>query len=235
MTKDPATSDAVTSDAVTSDAVTSDAVTKEAATKDTEPRLRGGWRRWGAAFSLRTNVVRCVTLAAILPTPLWFLLAVLEDDGPAWRAVYHAQSDFSGAQVLVAERRLSRFWDPQDRRVPGAFNVRRFSAVFDTCLTLREPRAIPFQLVVNGSGRLSIDGLERLRAGKSQEREVRGEVLELPAGTHYLRVEFAAEGWPTIAVNASLDGRAPVAVPPEEDVAGVTWFRPRPGAEPCPP
>jgi hypothetical protein len=210
-------------------------VTKDAVSSQAEPRLRGVWRRWRAVFSQRTSVVRCVTLAAILPTPLWFLLAVLEDDGPAWRAVYHAQSDFSGDQVLVAERRLSRFWDAQDRRVPGAFNVRRFSAVFDTCLTLREPRAIPFQLVVNGSGRLSIDGQERLRAGKSKERDVRGEVLELPAGTHYLRVEFAAEGWPTIALNASLDGRAPVAVPPEEDVAGVTWFQPRPGAEPCSP
>lgn len=213
--------------------MTQDAPMSEAKPSGAEPRLRGGWRRWSAALSGRVNVVRCATLAAILPIPIWFLLAVLTDDGPAWRAVYHAQSDFSGEQVVVAERRLSRFWDAQDRRVPGAFNVRHFSATFDTCLILREPRAIPFQLVVNGSARLSIDGQERLRAGKGKDREARGEVLELPAGTHYLRVEFAAEGWPSIALDASLDGRAPVAVPPEQDVAGVAWFQPRPGAEPC--
>lgn len=200
----------------------------------------GRWRRWRAqlrASLLATlearAVARSVTLAALLPIPLWFLLAVLVDAGPAWRAVYHEKPDFSGRQVLVAERRLSRYWDAQNRGVPGAFDVRNFSAVFDTCLQLHEPRAIPFQLVVNGTARLTIDGQERLRAGKSKERAAQGEVLELSRGTHHLRVDFSAEGWTSIALNASLDGRAPVAFPPEQGVRGVSWFQPRPGADPC--
>jgi hypothetical protein len=205
-----------------------------------ESPLRAAWRRWNAALHVRrvvfcrpASIVRHVTLVALLPTPLWFLLAVLADGGPVWRAVYHEQSDFSGKQVVVAERRLSRFWDRQDQRVPGGFNVRRFSAAFDTCLELREPRAIPFQLVANGSARFSIDGQERLRAGKTAERDTRGEVLALPAGIHHLRVEFATGGWPSIALNASFDGRAPVAVPSAASVTGVAWFPPGPGAQPC--
>jgi hypothetical protein len=205
-----------------------------------EPSRRR-WHHWPAQLGARLRaalqtpdgLARCVALAALLPTPVWFLLVVLADTGPVWRAVYHEKSDFSGQQALVTERRLSRYWDTQNRRVPGAFSVRQFSAVFDTCLELREPRAIPFQLVVNGAARLSIDGQERLRAGRGPERDTRGEVLELPAGTHHLRVELSPEGWTSIALNASLDGRAPVAVPPEEEVPGVSWFQPRSGAEPC--
>lgn len=193
-------------------------------------RLRASGR---AALQTPSAVARSVALAALLPTPLWFLLAVLADAGPVWRAVYYEKPDFTGRQVLVTERRLSRYWDRQNPRVPGAFNVRQFSAVFDTCLQLREPRAIPFQLIVSGTARLAIDGQERLRARKRQARDTRGEVLELSAGMHHLRVELTAEGWTSIALNASLDGRAPVAFPPEAEVPGVAWFHPRPGSEPC--
>lgn len=205
------------------------------------PPSRSRWRGWRAQLRTRLRaalqtpegLARSVALAALLPTPVWFLLAVLTDTGPVWRAVYYEKSDFSGQHVLVTERRLSRYWDTQNRRVPGAFNVRQFSAVFDTCLELREPRAIPLQLVVNGTARLSIDGQERLHAGKGLERDTRGEVLELPAGRHHLRVELTPEGWTSIALNVSLDGRAPVAAPPEEEVSGVHWFHPQSGAEPC--
>ncbi len=195
--------------------------------------LAGLWARRREPFLGPAGAARWITLAALLPVPLWFGWAVLVDDGPVWRAVYYEQPELGGQQVLVTERRLSRYWDRQERRVPGGFNVRSFSASFDTCLQLREPRAIPFQLVVNGTARLLIDGQERLRAGKPGERESRGEVLELSAGVHLLRVEFSAGGWPSIALNASLDGRAPVAVPPERELPGVNWFQPSQGAEPC--
>jgi hypothetical protein len=196
-------------------------------------RCKSSLRATGQLVRTPAGLVRCVTLALLLPTPLWFALAVLLDDGPAWRAVYHEQPDFTGQQVPAAERRLSRYWDRQDGYVPGGFNRRRFSAVFDTCLQLREPRAIPFQLVVNGSASFSIDGQQRLRAGESKERAARGEVLQLAAGMHYLRVEFVGDDWASIALNASLDGRAPVAVPPERASAGVTWSQPVAGSEPC--
>jgi hypothetical protein len=196
---------------------------------------RGTAKLRAAGEQLRTpaGLARCVTLALLLPTPAWFSLAVLLDQGPVWRAVYHERPDFTGQQARVAERRLSRYWDRQEQYVPGGFNRRSFSAVFDTCLQLREPRAIPFQLVVNGSARFSIDGQERLRAGKSKERDARGELLELAAGTHYLRVEFSGDDWASIALNASLDGRAPVAVPPERGVAGVSWLQPLAGTAEC--
>lgn len=210
-------------------------------TAHTEPPSNRWLRRWSARLQagLRATLAtpeglaRGVALAALLPTPVWFLLAVLADAGPAWRAVYHEQANFGGRQVVVTERRLSRYWDTQNRRVPGAFNVRQFSAVFETCLELDEPRAIPFQLVATGTARFSIDGQERLHAGKGKDRDTRGEVLELAAGRHHLRVELAPEGWPSIALNASLDGRAPVAVPPEDEVPGVRWFQPRPADDPC--
>src|SRR5262245_17518671 len=123
------------------------------------------------------SVVRWVACLALLPTPLWFLFAVLRDPGPAWRAEYHGSQDFSGSGVVVSERRLSRYWDRQDPVVPGGFEVSAFSVRFDTCLRLREARVIPFLLVATGSASFAIDEQERLRVDSGKERGTRGAEL----------------------------------------------------------
>jgi hypothetical protein len=179
------------------------------------------------------NLTRWAVALAVLPTPLWFLLAVARDPGPSWRAEYHGSLDFSGPQVTVSERRLSRYWDRQNSRVPGGFEIQRFSARFDTCLRLQQGREVPFQLVASGVASFSLDGQEQLRIdGKG--RQARGAVVTLPPGVHHLRVDYSGRDWPSIALNASFDGHAPVAVPaPATD--GNEWFHPRPGPVPCGP
>jgi hypothetical protein len=180
------------------------------------------------------GVARWVTRVVLLPVPLWFGFAVLRDPGPVWRAEYHGSQDFSGPEVVVSERRLSRYWDRQDPSVPGGFEVSSFSVRFDTCLHLADAREIPFVLVATGSARFSIDEQPRLGLEQGKERGTRGATYRLDAGTHHLRVEFSGRGWPSIGLNASLEGHAPVAVPPEESVTGVAWFHPRGGPKPCP-
>ncbi|MEO8181990.1 MAG: hypothetical protein ABI895_24410 [Deltaproteobacteria bacterium] len=182
----------------------------------------------------RAGISRWVTRVALLPVPLWFGFAVLRDPGPVWRAEYHGSPDLSGPEVVVGERRLSRYWDRQDPSVPGGFELSSFSVRFDTCLRLAEAREIPFVLVAAGSARFSIDEQERLGLEPAQERRTRGASFRLDAGTHHLRVEFSGRGWPSIGLNASLDGHAPVAVPPDESVRGVGWFHPQSGPKPCP-
>jgi hypothetical protein len=179
------------------------------------------------------SLVRWVACLALLPTPLWFLFAVLRDPGPAWRAEYHGSQDFSGSGVVVSERRLSRYWDRQDPVVPGGFEVSAFSVRFDTCLRLREARVIPFLLVATGSASFAIDEQERLRVDSDKERGTRGAALELGAGLHHLRVEYSGRGWPSIGLNASFDGHAPVAVPAPQNPTGVDWFHPGLGPQPC--
>jgi hypothetical protein len=182
----------------------------------------------------RGGAARWVTRVALLPVPLWFGFAVLRDPGPVWRAEYHGSQDLSGPEVVVGERRLSRYWDRQNPSVPGGFERSSFSVRFDTCLRLAEAREIPFVLVATGSAHFAIDGEERLALEQGQERGTRGASFRLDAGTHQLRVEFSGRGWPSIGLNASLDGHAPVAVPPEKSPRGVGWFHPQSGPKPCP-
>lgn len=187
-----------------------------------------------ARVALRERrLLRWVACAALLPTPLWFLCAALLDRGPAWRAEYHAGQELGGPGAVVGERRLSRQWDRQEPDVPGGLDVASFSARFDTCLRLSQTSEIPFLLVATGSARFFIDGQEQLRIEPSKARGTTGKNIQLTAGTHHLRVEFAGRGWSSIGVNASFDGRAPVAVPPERASPGVRWFQPRPGADDC--
>jgi hypothetical protein len=173
-----------------------------------------------------------VAAVAVLPTPLWFVGHVLLDRGPAWRAEYHAGLELAGPGAVFAERRLSRQWDRLERDVPGGWDVASFSARFDTCLQLSEPRELPFLLVATGAARFFVDDEEQLRVERSAARGSQGKSIQLAPGTHHLRVEFSARGWSGIGLYASFDGRAPVAVPPERS-EGARWFQARPGPEPC--
>jgi hypothetical protein len=178
------------------------------------------------------TLTRWAAVLALLPTPLWFLLAVARDPGPAWRAEYHGSRDFSGPQVTVTVRRLSRYWDRQNPRVPGGFETQRFSVRFDTCLRLQQVQEVPFQLVASGVASFSLDGQEQLRID-DKERQARGAMVTLQPGVHHLRVDYSGRDWPSIALNASFDGHAPVAIPAPAAGHGNEWFHPRAGPVPC--
>jgi hypothetical protein len=177
--------------------------------------------RWAAALTL-------------LPIPIWFVVAAALAPAPAWRARYQAAASAPpGAVVEVAERELQRYWDRSYANVPGGFDVHAFRAEWDTCLSLDAARDIPFMLVSDAGASFRVDGADLLRAENQKRRNTLGEVVHLDRGVHHLRVELVAAGWPSIALLASFDGRAPKPVGSGSPAAGVTLKHPGAGPEPC--
>jgi hypothetical protein len=181
------------------------------------------------------RLVRWAAAVALLPLPVWFIASAAFAPSPAWRAEYRASADVAGAGVVVRERQLQRYWDKRNAAVPGGLSPRAFVARWDTCLTLREAREIPFMLAADGSARLAIDGVERLQAQSSSGmRATRGENIRLEPGIHHLHVELEPRGWPSIALLASFDGSAPRAIGSGGLAAGIRATPPRDGPMPCP-
>jgi hypothetical protein len=108
-----------------------------------------------------------------------------------------------------------------------------FSARWDTCLSLDQVREIPIMLVAQGDARFLIDGEEKLRLVADPARHVRGEVFRLEPGTHHLVIEFTQRGAARIALNASLDGRAPMPFPGDKRQPGMSFSPPGAGEPPC--
>jgi hypothetical protein len=180
------------------------------------------------------RLVRWAAAVALLPLPVWFIASASFAPSPAWRAEYRASADVAGAGVVVRERQLQRYWDKRNAAVPGGLSPRAFVARWDTCLTLREAREIPFMLAADGSARLEIDGTERLRAkSDGGMRATRGENIRLEPGIHHLHVELEPRGWPSIALLASFDGRAPRAIGSGGLGAGIRTTPPHDGSVPC--
>jgi hypothetical protein len=179
------------------------------------------------------KVVRWVAAFALLPAPLWLLWSIATDAGPVWRARYFSAPDFQGEAFELRERHISEIFDAT-RHAPGeSLSPQSFSARWDTCLELRAAREIPFQLVAEGSARFVLDGQEKLRVQGAAARATRGEVLRLEAGSHHLQVEFSTPAWPGVALNASFDGHAPIAVVGSVTVPGVKLLAPRVAEPPC--
>jgi hypothetical protein len=182
----------------------------------------------------RTSVVRWATAVALLPIPIWFVAAALLGPAPAWRAEYRPGTKGGGTTAVIAERKLSHYWDRNFQRVPGGVDVHDFFAEWQTCLLLADAREVPFLLVANGTARFSIDGSEKLRTTGGKARDTVGATIRLEPGAHLLRVSLEARGWPSIELNASFDGGPPVAVASGEPVTGVRLQAPHPGPAPCP-
>jgi hypothetical protein len=181
------------------------------------------------------RLARWAAAIALLPLPIWFIASASFAPSPAWRAEYRASADVAGAGVVVRERQLQRYWDKRNAAVPGGLSHRAFVARWDTCLTLREGREIPFMLAADGSARLEIDGTERLKAhSDGGMRATRGESIRLEPGSHHLHVELTPRGWPSIALLASFDGRAPRPIGSGGLGAGIRTIPPRDGSVPCP-
>jgi hypothetical protein len=147
----------------------------------------------------------------LIPAPLWFLLRVALDPGPAWRAEYFTDTAFGGASRVVEVRRLEQYWDNDHATLPNGADARTGSARYDTCIDVDAPRDVPILLVANGIARFSLGGAPELAGASEGERWVESKVLQLPAGSRRLTVELSARGWPSIGLLASFDGNAPVA------------------------
>lgn len=181
------------------------------------------------------SVSRWAAALMLLPLPLWFIVTLVRDSGPAWRAEYRGHPVESASVAVVAERQLSRYWDKRNKAVPGGINVGAFSARWDSCLRLEGARQIPFMLVANGVARFTIDGDEKLLAVGETERRTSGAVISLDPGVHHLSVTFQTprRGWPTIALLASFDDRAPLAIASGTLTPGVHMMPAVPGNAPC--
>jgi hypothetical protein len=186
----------------------------------------------GAQGSRR--VTRWMTAIALLPAPLWLLVAILRDPGPAWRAEYFGNPSFAGQPFVRSERELSIYWDGRAPTVEGTLAGQHLSARWDTCLRLDRAREIPFQIVSDGAARFFIDGQLKLQLEDERRRGSRGEVLRLEAGVHRLLVEMSAESWGSMALNASFDGRAPRALGTGSKISGVSLRHPVAGDPACP-
>jgi len=186
-------------------------------------------------MSQSEQVSRWAAALLLLPLPLYFLVALVRDSGPAWRAEYRAVTEPPGAGVVVGERKLSLYWDKQSPLAPGGRDARVSAARFDACMRLDTARDIPFMLVATGIASFELDGERKLSVDTEKERRASGAVLHLEAGVHHLRVDFSARNWPSIALNASLDGRAPAPLGSGELAEGVALSQPLPGDSPCAP
>lgn len=186
-------------------------------------------------MSQSERVSRWAAALLLVPLPVYFLTALVRDSGPAWRAEYRRLTEPPGVGVVAAERQLSLYWDKQNRSVPGGGDARSTAARFDACLRLETARDIPFMLVANGIARFELDGEQRLSVDADEERRASGAILRLEPGTHHLRVDWTARGWPSIELNASLDGHAPAPLGSGELAPGVELSHPLPGDLPCAP
>ena len=171
----------------------------------------------------------------VLPLPVWFAFHAIAAPAPAWRAEYRprAATD-AGAPAVVFERQLGRYWDRNDRVVPGGAGVHAFSARWLACASIEAARDVPFMLVASGSASFAIDGAPVLTIPAKNTRRSVGAVLHLEPGVHALSVTLDVIGWPSVALQASFDGAPPVPLGSGRLAPGVRLAPPSAGAVPCP-
>jgi hypothetical protein len=169
----------------------------------------------------------------LVPAPLWFVLRVALDPGPAWRAEYFADTAFGGASHVVEVRRMEQYWDNEHATFPNGADARNGSARFDTCIEVDAPRDVPILLVANGVARFSLGGTPELSGESDGERWVESKVLHLPAGSRRLTIELSSRGWPSIGLLASFDGHAPTAIGSGTLAEGVRTRLPAQGESDC--
>jgi hypothetical protein len=182
----------------------------------------------------RADVALWAAVLGVLPLPLWFLMRVALAPPAAWRGEYRPrEASGTGAPAVVFERELTRYWDRDDRVVPGGSDVKAFSARWQACMRLNAARAVPVMLVASGRASFALDGTELLRLPLDKTRRSAGAVLRFEPGVHLLTVDLDAAGWPSIALQASFEGEPPAPLGSGRVAPGVSIAPPRPGASPC--
>lgn len=183
----------------------------------------------------RVTIEGWMAAVVLVPAPLWFLLRVAFDPGPAWRAEYFADGAFGGASRVVEVRRLELYWDSEHTSMPNGADARSGSARYETCIDVDAPLDVPVLLVANGVARFSLGGEPQLAGESGGDRWVESKLLHLPAGSRRLTVELSARGWPSIGLLASFDGDAPVAIGSGTLADGVRTRMPAQGRSDCAP
>lgn len=180
------------------------------------------------------DVVLWAALLGVLPLPLWFMFHVAAAPRPAWRGEYHPRDPSGpGIPAVALEREMARYWDRNERLVPGGASPHAFSARWQACMRIEHPRELPVMLVASGAASLALDGQERLRLPPENARRSAGAVLSLSPGVHLLGVELDSAGWPSIALQASFDGEPPAPLGSGRIAPGVTITPPGSGTSPC--
>jgi hypothetical protein len=173
------------------------------------PRFHA-WRRRGV-------IIAAVAVLGVLALRPW----QSESFGP-WRGTYFNRMDFTGQSEVRRDLDLDFDWgngSPMDV-IPND----RFSARWDTCLTIPTARKVAFQLVSDDGSRLEIDGALVVDNWGKHTATSKGETIDLTAGEHHLHVEYFEErNTASVTLLASLDGAAPAPIPrtmlraPDED------------------
>ncbi|HEY0133240.1 MAG TPA: PA14 domain-containing protein, partial [Nannocystis sp.] len=158
------------------------------------------WRRRGV-------LIAAVVVLGVLALRPW----QSESFGP-WRGTYFNRMDFTGQSEVRRDLDLDFEWgngSPMDV-IPND----RFSARWDTCLTIPTTRQVAFQLISDDGSRLEIDGALVIDNWGKHTATTRGATLELAAGEHHLHVEYFEErSSASLTLLASLDGEAPKPIP----------------------
>jgi len=152
-------------------------------------------------------------LCLLVPT-LLYIWAVREPP-QRWRAAYFDNERMEGLAVVREERDVDHDWSRRDP--PTGIPSERFSARWDSCLTLDRTQTVAFQLSSDDGSRLYIDGALVVDNWDQGERaQTRGTDVSLETGEHHLQVEYRQmTGLAFVTLAASLDGKRPRRIPPE--------------------
>lgn len=150
-------------------------------------------------------------LCLLLPTLLY--IWTVREPPPPWRAAYYGNERFEGPPIVHAESDLNH--DGKDRSPIEGIPGDRFSARWDTCLTLGHSQSVAFQLTSDDSAHLLIDSQQVIDDWEPHARHTRGADVSLEAGVHHLRVDYSQlEGSDFVTLTASFDGERPQRIAP---------------------
>jgi hypothetical protein len=155
---------------------------------------------------------RAAFVAALLLFVAYVATCFGSAEEPRWRATYFADDAFTGASLVRWEEALRFHWGrgSPDPAVPRD----HFSARFETCLVLPSATRVAFLLTSDDDAFLDVDGERVLGLPGVHRLRSKGVELDLGAGTHTLRVDYAeSSGDAAVGLSASLDGHAPRSIP----------------------
>jgi len=137
-------------------------------------------------WTLRATVVAVLGLCVAMAGSAIYSV-VVGPRGP-WRGEYFSTPDFQGPSVRRDARKIAFDW-LEKAPFPGAAED-QFSAVFETCLTLTEDTDVRFRLSSDDGSRLLVNGTLLVDNWGAHATLTRNGRLKLPAGKHYLRIEY---------------------------------------------
>ena len=162
----------------------------------------------------RLGVVLVIAvLMSMLGGAAWSILR--GPTGP-WRGLYYDNQTFEGRPRLEYARRVEFDWEKQAPGIRG-LGKNRWSATWDTCMTVEEDTTIRFRVTSDDGSRVYVDDEMVVDNWGAHATRTRSGSVEVEAGVHYLRVEyFEASHTANIKVLAAFgEGEDPESIPPQ--------------------